>query len=87
MFSLSEKQHLAAEIEKLLLALKHPEMPNERPRFSLHVDGMSPISWADISPNWTFEQKPPTVNPFNEIARQVLNDNEMAKINDLTRKS
>lgn len=39
MFSVAEKQYLAAEIEKLLLGLRHPEMPKERPVFRLYVSG------------------------------------------------
>jgi hypothetical protein len=42
MFSQKEKQHIAAEIEKLLLSLNHPEMPKDRPKFRLHVDGLEP---------------------------------------------
>jgi hypothetical protein len=73
MFSLKEKQHIAAEVEKLLLSLNHPEMPTERPKFHLHVDGKADWSWADIEPNWTFgEAKQPGVNPWNEVARGVL---------------
>lgn len=73
MFSLAEKQHIAAEVEKLLLSLNHPEMPKEKPMFSLHVDGKDPVwSWADIKPNWTFTaESPPQVNPFNEISRTL----------------
>ena len=71
MFSIKEKQHIAAEIEKLLLSLNHPEMSTERPKFSLHVDGKESWSWADIEPNWTFSA-PPTGNPWNEIARDVM---------------
>ena len=48
MFSVDEKRHIAAEIERLLLSLKHPEMPIEKPRFALHVDGAESWSWADI---------------------------------------
>lgn len=72
MFSVQEKQHIAREIERLLLELNHPEMPKVNPKFSLHVDGKESWSWADIQPNWTFNENPPTVNPFNEIARKVL---------------
>ncbi len=72
-FSLKEKQHLAAEVEKLLLALNHPEMPATKPKFNLHVDGKEPWSWADIQPNWTFDAaNPPGVNPFNEISRDIM---------------
>jgi len=66
MFSLKEKQHIAAELEKLLLSLKHPEMPTERPRFALTVEGKEPWSFADITPNWFYETEPPKVNPWNE---------------------
>lgn len=73
MFSMKEKQFLAAEIEKLLLGLDHPEMPKFNPNFSLHVDGKESWSWADIKPNWTFSVEGPKVeNPWNEVARKVL---------------
>ena len=73
MFSKAEKQHIAAEVEKLLLALKHPEMPEERPLFTLSVHGKETWSWATISPNWTFDEaNPPGVNPFNELARALF---------------
>jgi len=73
MFSLKEKQFIAAELEKILLSLHHPEMPTLNPSFSLHVDGKEPWSWADIKPNWTFnDANPPAVNPFNEAARDIL---------------
>lgn len=72
MFSLEEKQHIALELEKILLNLKHPEMPKEKPMFTLHVDGKEEWSWADIKPNWSFgKDSPPKVNPFNEISRQL----------------
>ena len=72
MFSMKEKQFLAAEIEKLLLGLNHPEMPKERPNFKLYVAGKEQWSWADILPNWAFEKEAPTVNPWNEVAREVM---------------
>ena len=55
MFSREEKKWLATEVEKLVLSLKHPEMPKEKPTFKLHVDGAESWSWADIEPNWKFE--------------------------------
>ena len=71
MFSLKEKQFISAEIEKLLLGLDHPEMPQAQPSFRLHVDGKESWSWADILPNWTFGiDTPPSINPFNERNRQ-----------------
>lgn len=73
MFSMKEKKQIAAEIEALLLKLDHPEMPKEKPRFHLRVDGKEGWSFAEIDPNWTFgEEKPPAVNPFNEKAREIL---------------
>ena len=72
MFSMKEKQHIASVIEKVLLELSHPEMPKERPSFRLHVYGKEDWSWADIEPNWTFENKPMHINPFNENARKIL---------------
>ena len=75
MFSVKEKQFISKEIEKLLLGLDHPEMPKEKPKFSLHVDGKESWSWADINPNWTFGiNNPPESNPFNEIAGMYYNN-------------
>lgn len=73
MFSKTEKKMIAKKIEELLLSLDHPEMPHENPKFKLHVDGEQSWSWADIEPNWTFdEQNQPGVNPFNEMSREIL---------------
>ena len=73
MFSIKEKQHIAGQIEKLLLGLDHPEMPKEKPVFMLRVEGKENWSWAEIKPNYTFGvDNLPKVNPFNEIARDLL---------------
>lgn len=72
MFSTVEKVMIAQKIEELLLSLSHPEMPTEKPKFKLHVDGKESWSWADIEPNWTFDDKEPGTNPWNEIARDVM---------------
>ena len=73
MFSMKEKQFVAGQIEKLLLSLKHPEMPKEKPMFTLRIEGKEDWSWAEIKPNWTFGvDNPPNVNPFNEVARDIL---------------
>ncbi len=73
MFSVQEKQHIANKIEELLLELRHPEMPTERPKFKLHIDGKESWSWADIEPNWTFDGtgKGMGFNVFNEISRDL----------------
>ena len=75
MFSVKEKQYIASQIEKLLLSLKHPEMPTEKPIFTLKVDGKEDWSWAEIKPNWIFGlDNPPEINSFNEVARDVLRE-------------
>ena len=51
MFSTKEKQHIAKEIERILIELDHPEMPVTKLYFKLHVDGEESWSWADIEPN------------------------------------
>ena len=67
MFSMKQKQEIAQKIEELLLSYNHPEMPEEKPEFSLHVDGKESWSWADIVPNHHFdENNKPSINPFNE---------------------
>ena len=74
MFSVKEKQYLAQVIERTLLELKHPEMPIEKPDFKLSINGKESWSWAVINPNWKYGvDNPPKVNPFNEVARDVLN--------------
>lgn len=73
MFSVKEKIYIAAEIEKILLNLNHPEMPKERPNFKLYVAGKKQWSWADILPNWAFEVKH-RGNPWNETARDVMGE-------------
>ncbi len=71
MFSVKEKQQIASVIEKTLLDLNHPEMPKEKPRFNIHIDGKEGWSWADIEPNWVYEDKAPGVNPFNKVSREI----------------
>ena len=68
MFSLKQKQQIAAGIEKILLEINHPEMPKEKPVFKLHVEGKESWSWADIEPNWIYQEgyRTPDVNQWNE---------------------
>jgi hypothetical protein len=66
MFSIRQKQILARVIEETILSFEHPEMPNEKPKFYLMVHGKEDWSWALIDPNWTFENREPSVNPHNE---------------------
>ena len=46
MFSKEEKQKIAKAVEDILLEINHPEMPKEKPRFHLHVDGKESWSWG-----------------------------------------
>ena len=69
---MKEKQTIAQKIEELLLSFNHPEMPTERPNFKLHIDGKEPWSWADIEPNWKYEDKEPSINSWNEQARELM---------------
>jgi len=74
MFSRKEKRVIATVIEKLLLSLSHPEMPDEKPDFDIHINGKEGWSWADIKPNWKFDDglDEVGVNWFNENARDIL---------------
>ena len=72
MFSVAEKKMIAQKVEDLLLELGHPEMPKEKPVFALHIKGKENWSWANIEPNWVFEDgKPMGINPFNEVSRDL----------------
>ncbi len=76
MFSMEEKKQIAKKLEELLLSFNHPEMPKEKPMFHLRIDGKESWSWAEIQPNWKFEDKEPSINPWNEASRRVLNNTE-----------
>ena len=73
MFSKDQKHAIASNIAQMLLSLEHPEMPTEQPLFTLQVYGKTPVSYAVIEPNWTFDaNNPPGVNPHNEaVAAQM----------------
>lgn len=73
MFSKEQKMKISAEVEKLILSFNHPEMPKKRPEFSLNIKGKESWSWADIEPNWYYENKEPGVNPHNEKVAQEMN--------------
>lgn len=72
MFSRKEKQKIADAVEKVLLEINHPEMPKEKPKFNLHVEGKESWSWADILPNWTYENKEPKTTEWNENSRNKI---------------
>jgi len=52
MFSIAEKKKIAEGVEALLLSFNHSEMPTEKVRFELHIEGKEAWSWANIRPNW-----------------------------------
>lgn len=66
MFSKRQKMEISKAVEKVILSFNHPEMPKEKPSFKLHIDGRESWSWADIEPNWTYENKEPGINSWNE---------------------
>ena len=71
MFSLAQKQKIAHEVEQSIMNIGHPEMPTERPDFTVHIKGKESWSWAEIRPNWTFDERNrPSVNPHNEAQAQ-----------------
>ena len=74
MFDVKEKQKIAEAVEKVLLEIDHPEMPKEKPMFILRIVGKAEWSWADIKPNWVWEEQgsPDNPNPWNEKARKIL---------------
>ena len=54
----------ADEVQKILRATKHPELPKGEIEFTLHVYGAESWSWADIQNNG--KVKDPNPNPWNE---------------------
>ncbi len=66
MFSIREKQLIAASVQKILRDTGHPELPKGEISFLLHVDGAERCSWADIQNNGVYENSPPSVNAWNE---------------------
>jgi len=79
MFSTEEKMKIAKAVEKILLDLNHPEMPKENLKFKLHVNGKERWSFADIEPHWKFNDKKPSVNPWNEKAREIMGNGNNKK--------
>jgi hypothetical protein len=64
MFSVAQKRQIAEDVQKILRATRHPELPPGEIFFTLHVDGAESWSWADIQNNGAVEH--PDVNPWNE---------------------
>ena len=59
MFSVAQKRLIAQKVEELLLSFEHLEMPKDRPYFKMRIHGKEGWSWADIEPNWIFDEANP----------------------------
>ena len=64
MFSVREKRDIAAKVQEILRATRHPELPVGEIQFILHIRGAESWSWADIRNNGAIIT--PGVNPHNE---------------------
>lgn len=65
MFSVAQKRHIANQIQDILRATNHPELPDGEIKFTLRVDGADSWSWAIIHNNGDVIH--PSVNPWNEM--------------------
>ena len=65
MFSVRQKREIADNIQQMLRATNHPELPQCEIQFNLHIIGSTPMSWADIKNNGAVVE--PSVNPWNEM--------------------
>ncbi|MHC4891593.1 MAG: hypothetical protein ACYTEO_19235 [Planctomycetota bacterium] len=70
MFSVAQKRHIANEVQNILRATNHPELPVGEIQFRLFVAGATPLSWADIRNNGAVLN--PSVNPHNERVAQEM---------------
>jgi hypothetical protein len=77
MFSVRQKRDISDKIQKVLRETNHPELPEGEIQFMIHVNGSSPMSWAQIRNNGAVTE--PDVNPHNEAQdpdeRDRLNPN------------
>jgi hypothetical protein len=64
MFSVRQKREISDKIQNILRETNHPELPPGEIQFLIHVEGATPMSWADIRNNGAVLN--PSVNPHNE---------------------
>ena len=64
MFSVSQKRHIAEQVQAVLRATGHPELPTGEIPFRLQVWGKVGWMFAVIAHNGAVKQ--PDVNPWNE---------------------
>lgn len=55
MFSIRQKQKIADEIQKIIRATNHPELPDGEIEFEIHIKGKEDWSWADIKNNGSWD--------------------------------
>jgi len=72
MFSVAEKRKIADDVQKILRATNHPELPGGEITFSLHVNGAENWSWADIRNNAAVTS--PGINPWNEMVAEEIKE-------------
>jgi len=70
MFSVRQKRMIAEAVQTILRRTGHPELPKGEISFELHVQGASPMSWANILNNGAVTE--PGVNPWNELQDQRM---------------
>jgi len=64
MFSTNQKRQIADQVQALLRATNHSELPIGEIEFTLHVKGNQFWSWADIQNNGAVPN--PVTTPWNE---------------------
>lgn len=64
MFSIRQKREIADKVQAILRETNHPELPEDKIVFHLHVDGVESWSWANIRNNEAVTN--PRINPWNE---------------------
>ena len=64
MFSVRQKRAISEAVQKILQDTHHPELPVGEIVFVLHVDGATPMSWANIENNGSVQES--SANPWNE---------------------
>jgi hypothetical protein len=75
MFSIAQKRAIADQVQALLRATAHPELPAGEISFLLHVDGAAAWSFADIRNNEAVND--PQANPWNERPADVGRDAQL----------
>lgn len=67
MFSVRQKREIAEQVQKILRATNHPELPDDEIEFHLIVKGAEPWSFANIKNNGAVENPEANANPWNEL--------------------